>query len=349
MRWKRVGRSSVSADDLSTGRLKRTPLDSAPKLVLFLVVAALSIVAGITTGSVALGFDELLAAMRSREGIAWEIVWHLRTPRVFAAFVTGALLSVAGCFLQTLLRNPLADPYIFGVSSGAAAGVLASMLLGLGANAGYLLGFAGATAVVLLVALLSYRVADWNPYRLLLTGIMVAAGLNALISLALVLAPAVAVKGMLFWLMGDLSYAEPPFGTAVLLSILVVLAVALGSAMNALSLGRLKAASLGVATRPLELTIYLGAAAATAAAVLTAGTIGFVGLVVPHLVRLCGIHDHRLLVPSSALLGGSLVVVADTVARSAWAPVQLPVGILTAIVGVPILLVLLGKRSDAAH
>ena len=324
-------------------------MDSAPKLVLFAVIAALSSVAGLATGSAALGFDELLAAVKNREGINWHIVWHLRAPRVFAAFVTGALLSVAGCFLQTLLRNPLADPYIFGVSSGAAAGVLASMLLGLGADAGYLFGFAGAAGVVLLVALLSYRVADWNPYRLILTGVMVAAGLNALISLALVLAPAVAVKGMLFWLMGDLSYARPPFGSALLLCALVILAVLLGSAMNAMTLGRLKAASLGVATRPLELALYLGSAAATAAAVLTAGTIGFVGLVVPHLVRLCAIHDHRLLVPSSALLGGSLVVVADTVARSAWAPVQLPVGILTALVGVPILLVLLGRRSDAAR
>jgi iron complex transport system permease protein len=247
------------------GCRSQAPLKSARKLVKISDVAVLSAVVGLATGSATLGFDELMAALRSREGIAWEIVWHLRAPRVFAAFVTGALLSVAGCFLQTLLRNPLADPYIFGVSSGAAAGVLASMLLGLSADVGYLLGFAGATGVVMLVALLSYRVADWNPYRLLLTGVMVAAGLNALISLALVLAPSVAVKGMLFWLMGDLSYAQPPFGSAVLLVILVVLAIALGSAMNALSLGRLKAASLGVATRPLELTLYLGAAAGTAA------------------------------------------------------------------------------------
>jgi len=324
-------------------------LDPFPKLVLFFLLAVLATATGLATGSVALGFDELLAAAQDREGVAWQIVWHLRAPRVAAAFVTGALLAVAGCFLQTLLRNPLADPYIFGVSSGAAAGVLASMLLGLGAKSGYVLGLAGATGVVALVALLSYRVADWNPYRLLLTGVMVAAGLNALISLALVLAPSVAVKGMLFWLMGDLSYADPPFGAAALLLLLVALAVGLGSAMNALSLGRLKAASLGVATRPLEFTLYLGAAAATATAVLAAGTIGFVGLVVPHLVRLCGIHDHRVLVPSSALIGGSLVIVADTVARSAWAPVQLPVGILTAMVGVPILLVLLGRRSDAVR
>lgn len=283
-----------------------------------------------------------------RDGVASEIVWQLRAPRVFAAFVTGALLSVAGCFLQTLLRNPLADPYIFGVSSGAAAGMLAAMLLGLTTAAGYAFGLAGASAVVLLVALLSYRVADWNPYRLLLTGVMVAAGLNALISLVLVLAPSYAVKGMLFWLMGDLTYAEPPLGAALLLCLLVALSVVMGPALNALSLGRLKAASLGVATRRLEYTLYLGAAAATAAAVLTAGTIGFVGLIVPHLVRLCGVHDHRLLVPLSAISGGSLVIVADTIARSAWAPVQLPVGILTAIVGVPVLLVLLGRHADAA-
>lgn len=304
--------------------------------------------AGLVTGSVALGTDDLLSALLMRQGVASEIIWQLRAPRVFAAFVTGALLSVAGCFLQTLLRNPLADPYIFGVSSGAAAGMLAAMLLGMTMRVGYVFGLAGACAVVLVVALLSYRVADWNPYRLLLTGVMVAAGLNALISLVLVLAPSYAVKGMLFWLMGDLTYAEPPFGAALLLCLLVALSVVLGPALNALSLGRLKAASLGVATRRLEYVLYLGAAAATAAAVLTAGTIGFVGLIVPHLVRLYGVHDHRLLVPLSAVAGGSLVIVADTFARSAWAPVQLPVGILTALVGVPILLVLLGRRDDAA-
>ncbi len=327
----------------------RHGLDFTRKLAFFVLLALLSLLAGLATGSVTFGIDEFLAALRAEEGVASEIVWQLRAPRVFAAFVTGALLSVAGCFLQTLLRNPLADPYVFGVSSGAAAGVLAAMLLGLGTDAGYALGFAGAALVVVLVALLSYRVADWNPYRLLLTGVMVAAGLNALISLALVLAPAVAVKGMLFWLMGDLTHARPSFGPVLLLCVLVALSIALGTALNALSLGRLKAASLGVATRSLEYTLYLGAAAATAAAVLTAGTIGFVGLVVPHLVRLSGVHDHRLLVPFSALLGGSLVVVADTFARSAWAPVQLPVGILTALVGAPVLLILLGRQTDAAR
>ncbi len=324
-------------------------METARKFVLVIVLTLAAVAAGLATGSVSLSADQLVSALLMREGVASDIVWQLRAPRVFAAFVTGALLSVAGCFLQALLRNPLADPYIFGVSSGAAAGVLAAMLLGLTMDFGYLLGFAGAAAVALLVALLSYRVADWNPYRLLLTGVMVAAGLNAVISLVLVLAPAHAARGMLFWLMGDLTYAEPPIGAAALLCILFVLSIVLGPALNALALGRLKAASLGVATQRLEYTLYLGAAAATAAAVITAGTIGFVGLVVPHLIRLCGVHDHRLLVPLSAFAGGSLVIVADTVARSAWAPVQLPVGILTAIVGVPMLLVLLGRQADAAR
>lgn len=324
-------------------------MKSSVKFVLICVLALAAALVGLTTGSVSLGREQLVSALIRQEGVAADIVWQLRAPRVFAAFVTGALLSVAGCFLQTLLRNPLADPYIFGVSSGAAAGMLAAMLLGLGADTGYLFGFAGAASVAVLVALLSYRVSDWNPYRLLLTGVMVAAGLNALISLVLVLAPSVALKGMLFWLMGDLTHATVPVGSTLLLCLLLLLALVLGSAMNALSLGRLKAASLGVSTRALEYTLYLAAAAATAAAVLIAGTIGFVGLVVPHLVRLCGVHDHRALVPLSALLGGSLVIVADTVARSAWAPVQFPVGILTALVGVPILLTLLGRQTDAAR
>lgn len=327
----------------------RTELYTTRKFVLVSLLALFAAAAGLATGSVSLDAEQLLSALLLQDGVASDIVWQLRAPRVFAAFVTGALLSISGCFLQALLRNPLADPYIFGVSSGAAAGMLVAMLLGLAMDASYLLGFAGAAAVALLVALLSYRVADWNPYRLLLTGVMVAAGLNATISLVLVLAPAHATKGMLFWLMGDLSYAEPPFGAALLLCGLVVLAIAIGPSINALTLGRLKAASLGVATRRLEYTLYLGAAAATAAAVVAAGTIGFVGLIVPHLIRLFGIHDHRLLVPLAALAGGALVIVADTVARTAWAPVQLPVGILTAVVGVPVLLVLLARQVDAAR
>ncbi|HWQ39648.1 MAG TPA: iron ABC transporter permease [Burkholderiales bacterium] len=316
-------------------------------IVLALPVAAWA--AGLAIGSVRLSASELWSALQLEPGLASDIVWGLRAPRVAAAFCAGGLLAVAGAFMQALLRNPLADPYIFGVSGGAALGVLLAMVLGLGSGAGAGLGFAGAASMALLVALLAYRAGDWNPFRLLLVGVVVAAGLNALISLLLTLAPGSAVKGMLFWLMGDLTYARVPGVEAALLLGLVLLGGAAGQAINVLGLGRLKAASLGVEVNRLELALYAGAAAATTGAVLLGGTIGFVGLIVPHLVRLVGVHDYRALVPLSAVVGGSLLTLADTAARSVWAPIQLPTGILTALIGVPVLLLLVSARSDAAR
>lgn len=320
-----------------------------PALALFLSIAVVAVILGLAVGSTALSLNDYATAVRERESVAADIIWGLRAPRVYAGFCAGALLAIAGTFLQALLRNPLADPYIFGVSSGAALGVLGAMLWGLGEAAGAVLGLAGAGTVALLVAALSYRVGDWNPYRLLLTGVVVAAGLNALISMILVLAPTAALKGMLFWLMGDLAYAQTPLPAGFVLIALTAIGILLGPAMNALSLGRMKAATLGVATNRVELLLYAGAAIAATCAVLIGGTIGFVGLVVPHFVRLLGIHDHRVLLPCAALAGGGLLVLADTLARSAWAPLQLPVGVLTALIGVPALLLLIARRQDAAR
>ena len=161
----------------------------------------------------------------------------------------------------------------------------------------------------------------------------------------MVLAPAVAVKGMLFWLMGDLTHADLSVGPVALLCLLIALSIALGPALNALSLGRMKAASLGVATGAIEFTLYLGAAAATAAAVLTAGTIGFVGLVVPHLVRMTMGSNHRIVIPAAALLGGLLLLVADSLSRIMLAPAELPVGILTALVGGPFFIYLILREQ----
>jgi iron complex transport system permease protein len=316
--------------------------------VLLLLVLA-SLAAGLAIGSVRLSAEDLVGAMRGELTLAADIVWRLRAPRVAAAFCAGGLLAVAGAFMQALLRNPLADPYVFGVSGGAALGVLLTMALGLGGAWSAALGFSGAAAVALLVAALAYRAGDWNPYRLLVSGVVIAAGLNALISLILVLAPATAVKGMLFWLLGDLGYAPLPRLEALLLLALVLFGIARGQPINVLGLGRLKAASLGVEVARLETVLYAGAAAATTAAVLLGGAIGFIGLIVPHLARLLGVHDYRTLVPLSALLGGSLLVVADTAARSVWAPIQLPAGILTALIGVPALLMLLSTRPHAAR
>jgi iron complex transport system permease protein len=322
----------------------------AATLSLLLAFALASVLAGIALGSVAIPAKEIYAALTGPSaGTARDILLELRLPRVVAAFSCGGLLALAGTLLQVLLRNPLADPYIFGVSGGAALGVLTGMLLGLGFLTQTGFGLAGALAASLLVFGLSFRSGDWNPYRLLLTGVVVAAGLGALLSLILVLAPSTAVKGMLFWLMGDLSHAQNSWPALVVLALLLAVTVPLAQAMNVLALGRDKAQSLGVAVNGIEVTLYVLAAVATVTAVLIGGTIGFVGLIVPHLVRMLGLPDHRWLLPAVAFTGGGLLVLADTAARSIWAPTQLPVGVLTALLGVPVLLLLLSGRNHVAR
>ncbi len=318
---------------------------------MLLLIAAAGIVIGIAAGSVSIPLPELVSALLQPGSDAIsDIVWKLRLPRVLAAFSCGALLALAGTLMQVLLRNPLADPYVFGISGGAALGVMFGMLIGAGTLVQSGLGLGGAVLASALVFGLSLRAGNWNPYRLLLTGVVVAAGLNALLSLILVLAPQTAVKGMLYWLMGDLGYAGNPLPALLVLVLLFVVAMPFAPAMNVLALGRMKAQSLGVAVSGIEVVLFGVAAVAAVTAVLVGGTVGFVGLIVPHLVRLAGFADHRWLLPGSILVGGGFLVLADTVARSAWAPLQFPVGVLTALLGVPILLLLLaGKNKDAAH
>jgi len=322
-------------------------MSRATGIAVLSLIAAISVLGGLATGSVHISPGNLLSALMQPGGDAIsDIVWKLRVPRVLAAFSCGALLAMAGALMQVLLRNPLADPYVFGISGGAALG----MLLGLGTLMQTGLGLGGAVLASALVFGLSLRAGNWNPYRLLLTGVVVAAGLNALLSLILVLAPQTAVKGMLYWLMGDLGYAGNPLPAIIVLVLLFSVSMPFAPAMNVLALGRMKAKSLGVEVNGIELLLFGVAAVAAVTAVLIGGTVGFVGLIVPHLVRLIGFADHRWLLPGSVLIGGGFLTLADTIARSAWAPLQFPVGVLTALLGVPILLLLLGgKNKDAAH
>ncbi len=326
-------------------------MSRATGIAVLSLIAAICVLAGLATGSVHISLGKLFSALMQPGGDAIsDIVWKLRVPRVLAAFSCGALLAMAGALMQVLLRNPLADPYVFGISGGAALGVMLGMLLGMGVLMQTGLGLAGAVLASALVFGLSLRAGNWNPYRLLLTGVVVAAGLNALLSLILVLAPQTALKGMLYWLMGDLGYAGNPLPAIIVLVLLFSVSMPFAPAMNVLALGRMKAKSLGVEVNGIELLLFGVAAVAAVTAVLIGGTVGFVGLIVPHLVRLIGFADHRWLLPGSVLVGGGFLTLADTIARSAWAPLQFPVGVLTALLGVPILLLLLGgKNKDAAH
>jgi iron complex transport system permease protein len=313
-----------------------------PILVFALVPASLAL--AIAFGSVDLNAAQLADALLGRgDEVARQIVWGVRAPRALAGFACGGLLALAGALLQVLLRNPLADPYILGVSGGASAGALGAMLLGASLAGLHLAALAGAAVAAGAVFAFSLGRAGWNPYRVLLTGVALSSGFGATVGLMLSLAPSFQVQGMLFWLLGDLSPAGDPTPALIALAACAALAIPQSAALDVLILGEDKARSLGVAVTRLQSIAFGGATVATVAAVLLGGSIGFVGLVVPHLLRLCGIHRHRALLPLAVCLGGSLLALADTLARTALAPTELPVGVVTALLGVPVLLILLAR------
>jgi iron complex transport system permease protein len=302
----------------------------------------LSLLLSITSGTVDTGWQDLLALYRGHaDTITSQVILELRWPRSAAAFTTGGLLALSGALMQVLLRNPLADPYVLGVSGGAASGALLALLLGLGGWWLQCAAFSGALISMLLVFGLSHGSGSWTTSRLLLTGVVIAAGWGAVIGFLLALSPDQGLRNMVFWLMGDLSYAGVPATGFIILLGGLLAATAMGRSLNILIHGEQTAGALGIAVQPLRRLVYLLASLLTATAVTLAGSIGFVGLIVPHILRLLGVRDHRLLLPASVLLGGSLLVCADTLARTLLAPRQLPVGILTAMIGVPLFLLLL--------
>lgn len=308
------------------------------------VIALVAAVLALAIGSVTISPAELWAVIQGEGSMLHStLVWELRLPRALAAFATGGLLAVAGALMQVLLRNPLADPYVLGLSGGAAVGALLAMLSGMGALLISGSAFAGAMLATVLVFGLAHGTGSWTASRLLLTGVVVAAGWGAVITLILALTPSYKLPGMLYWLMGDVSYARTPWPALLVLALAIAVIMPLARNLNVLARGSMQAAALGVSVRPLEWTIYLLASLLTATAVTTAGSIGFVGLIVPHMLRLALGNDQRIILPASALAGGILLVLADTLARTVIAPEQLPVGVITALLGVPTFLYLLHR------
>lgn len=314
-------------------------------LALLLLLAIMSLILALLAGSVPIDLAELWAVVTgSKHGLSQSLILELRLPRAIGAFATGGLLSLAGALMQVLVRNPLADPYVLGISGGAAVAALLAMLLGLGGI--WLTGsaFGGALLAMALVFGLARGRGSWTPTRLLLTGVVLAAGWGAVISFILATSPDRNIRGMLFWLMGDLGYVQTPEPALFILLLGLLACWPLGRDLNILIRGELQAGALGINSGRLQITLFLLASLLTATAVVQAGSIGFVGLVIPHIMRLMGFTDHRLLLPAAALAGGSLLVMADTLARTVLAPQQLPVGIITALLGVPLFLYLLRRE-----
>lgn len=312
---------------------------------LLALAACIAFALSLLTGSVMVSPARLWDGLMGGDALARSLVVDLRLPRTLSAFAAGGLLAMAGVLMQVLLRNPLADPFVMGVSGGAAVAALAAMLLGLTGFAVDACATFGALAATLIVFALAHGEGGWTPTRLLLTGIVMAAGASALVSVLLAVGNDTELRGMLFWLMGDLSMSSRPWPLLILFVLVLLVALPFSRQLNVLARGELQARVLGAPVQGLRIGIFVAASLLTAATVTSAGTIGFVGLVTPHLVRLMLGSDHRRVMPASAVLGGTLVMLADLCARTLLAPRQLPVGALTAIAGVPLFLILMRGKG----
>jgi iron complex transport system permease protein len=278
-------------------------------------------------------------------GLDAQVILTLRAPRVTAAAGVGALLALSGLAMQVLLRNPLADPYVLGTSGGAAVGALLALLLGLSLWLGAASGALLAGAVLLVLARSALAEGDDASARLILTGAMIAAITGATTTLLLTITPDEYLRGAIFWLVGDLSGAQQGW-VCVLAAVVFTLALTLRArSVDRMLLGSEAAALLGEPVRRRRYELLLAASLAAAIAVATAGAIGFVGLVVPQLLRFAGVQRTRDLAWMSALGGGALLVAADLAARTVVAPMELPVGAVMALIGAPLFIGFLLRSS----
>jgi iron complex transport system permease protein len=319
---------------------------------LAILVFAAVCVAGIATGAIRVAIPDVLRALAGAgDSSSVAIVRDLRLPRVVLAALIGAGLAMSGAALQGTLRNGLAEPYLLGVSGGAAVGAVVAFAFGI-SNSGWiaLAAFAGA-AVAVLLALLVARAAGrggrGDPRTLLMAGVVIGAFANAVIMVALANAPPNTIRGALWWMMGSAGDASWQTIGVLALSIFGggAALVYLARDIDVLALGEEPAAALGVDVDRAARTIYLLSALLAAATVAAAGLVGFVGLIVPHIVRYAGLRRHRPLLLGSALIGATLVVGADLAARTLRPPAELPLGAVTAILGVPFFLAQLRKAA----
>lgn len=326
---------------------------------LLAVVLVISVIVATTIGPAELTPSEVWASILHRLGLGPSpltplqdgIVWELRLPRVLTAASVGAGLAVCGAVMQALTRNPLADPYLLGLSSGASLGAVAVLLLGVGLLLP-VAAFAGAMLALVLTLALAGSAGGLTPGRTILAGLAVSALTGAVTSLAIFwTVTGDSYREILGWLLGSLAGARWP---AVGIAGVAVLAIGLplvlfsGRTLDAFAFGDTQAASLGIDVTRVRWLLLAAAAALTGALVSVSGAIGFVGLVLPHMVRLVAGSGHRMLLPLSALAGASFLVWADTLARSAFEPRELPVGVLTALIGAPVFAALLLRRRVRA-
>ena len=307
-------------------------------------VAALTVASVLLAVCLALGAGEVwINPLHPLSDMERTILWELRLPRLLIAFAVGGLLAMAGSWFQVLLGNPLAEPYVLGVAGSSAVGAILTLML---ISTSIVLMSAGAFAGAVAGIALMMAFVHLGSGRLLLAGVVLAAFWSALITLLLALMPNRDIGLAFAWMMGDLSTSAIPIPLLLLFWFAALIAgLVLSPKLDALLLGEKHAMLLGVNVSALRGTVLLLASLVTAVAVTAAGTIGFVGLVIPHLMRLVFGSLHRYVLPASAVGGGLLLMLADSAARTVIAPAELPVGVLTAMIGVPLFLWLLLRRN----
>jgi iron complex transport system permease protein len=331
--------------------LKRVLWTSAALLAVLFGVCIVAIKVGavqIPIADLAANLGRLIIGRGAQIPSDYQVAFGYRLPRIELAILVGAALSVSGAGFQALLRNPLADPYVLGVSSGGALGAIVALILAphfLFATP--LAAFGGSMATIAVVYFLGRRGGQLDSTTLLLAGIIAASFLSALIIFLMTTTSGSNLRGMPFWLMGDLSTPLPDALRWILLAGLVIGIGAIYSTaadLNLITTGEREAMHLGVEVTRVKLVVYVSASLLTGLAVSVSGAIGYVGLLVPHAMRLLFGSDYRILIPTSAIGGAIAVVIADTLARRVMAPTELPVGAILAIFGAPLFLYLLRRR-----
>ncbi|MCG5218010.1 iron ABC transporter permease [Streptosporangium sp. KLBMP 9127] len=351
----------ASAEPERTGQWFGSPTGLTLTVIALAVILAASVLVAIGLGPAVIPPDETAryvwaaltgGAVSADDFTTYQIIWQVRTPRVLLAVVVGAGLSVVGVAIQAMVRNALADPFVLGVSSGASVGAVTVSVFGVLTTLGvYALSagaFLSALAACALVYLASYTRAGLTPLRLVLTGIAMAYGFQALMSVLIYLAPdGEATSTVLFWTMG--SFGAAAWGSLPLVSAVVIAGVVElrrhSRSLDVMALGDETAASLGVNTAGLRGRLFVLTSVMTGAMVAVSGAIGFVGLVMPHLVRIVVGAGHARVLTVAPLAGGVFMVWVDLVSRTLLAPRELPLGVITALVGVPVFITLMRRRG----
>lgn len=314
-------------------------------LVVLLIAFSLGLSIGPTKSGMRAAFSALFSTNES-DSVLYSIVWHIRLPRVLLAAVVGATLSLGGLVFQALLRNPLAEPFILGISGGSAIGAIIGILLGLARFPGIcFMSFLGSLATLALILFMSTGKSILRKDALLLSGVMVNAFCSAIIMFLVSITQDARLHNIIFWLMGDLSAADLP-QVVILGAILIpcfILVFVFSHSMNLLLMGKDMARTMGINIKAVTITLLIVTSFMVSATVSFSGLVGFVGLVIPHLLRLVLGPDHRFLVPACLFGGAAYLVLCDLLARTLPQQGEMPAGVITALIGAPLFIILLKK------